>query len=51
MTAKGGANVPRKFLEPKALTEVLTPTPASFCASTVVGMRTMRTPRCVVEPT
>ena len=31
-----------------ALTPFFTPTPASFCASTVVGTRTRRTPRCTV---
>ena len=46
-TANGGANVPRKFLASNALMPFFTPTPESFCASTVVGTRTSRTPRCV----
>ena len=43
-TANGGANVPRKFFAPKALTPFFTPTPESFCASTVVGRRTVADP-------
>ena len=34
-----------RFLTPKALTPFFTPTPESFCASTVVGTRTWRMPR------
>ena len=48
MTANGGAKVPRKFFTPKALTPFFTPTPESSCASTVVGSRTVRIPRCAV---
>jgi hypothetical protein len=44
-TANGGAKVPAKFLAPAAFMPFLTPTPASFCASTVVGTRTNRRPR------
>ena len=51
MTAAGGANVPSRFLMPKALTPFFTPTPESFWASTVVGMRMWRMPRCVVAAT
>jgi hypothetical protein len=47
-TAKGGAKVPKRFFDPKALTPFLTPTPESFWPSTVVGTRTVRRPRCVV---
>jgi len=50
-TANGGAKVPTKFFTPCRLTPFFTPTPESFCASTVVGMRMWRTPRCVVEAT
>jgi hypothetical protein len=46
--AKGGAKVPRKFFTPCALTPFFTPTPPSHCARTVVGTRTIRTPRCVM---
>ena len=51
MTATGGTNVPSMFLKPNALTPFFTPTPESFCASTVVGMRIWRMPRCVVAAT
>ena len=47
-TAKGGTKVPRKFFTPKALTPFFTPTPESAWASTVVGSRTVRIPRCAV---
>ena len=45
ITANGGANVPSVFLARNALMPFLTPIPASFCARTVVGIRTSRTPR------
>ncbi len=45
ITANGGANVPSRFLNPKALMPFLTPTPESSWDSTVVGQRTWRTPR------
>jgi hypothetical protein len=47
-TAKGGAKVPNRFFEPRALTPFFTPTPESFWPSTVVGTRTTRRPRWVV---
>ncbi len=47
-TPKGGAKEPTKFLRPNALIAFLTPMPASFCPSTVLGIRIRRTPRCAV---
>ena len=48
MTANGGTNVPAKFFLPNRLMLFLTPTPESACASTVVGTRTTRMPRCAI---
>ncbi len=50
-TANGGAKLPSRFFTPKALTPFFTPTPESFCASTVVGTRMWRMPRWVVAAT
>ena len=47
-TAKGGAKVPTKFFTPRRLTPFFTPTPESFWARTVVGIRMCRMPRWVV---
>ncbi len=41
----GGIKAPSKFFWPKALMPFFTPIPASFWASTVLGMRIRRMPR------
>ena len=45
ITAHGGLNVPTVFFPPERFIAFFTPTPTSFCASTVVGSRTRRKPR------
>ena len=44
-TARGGAKVPRKFLQAPKSTPFLTPTPASACDRVVVFTRMTRHPR------